>query len=43
MKPAVLAGKLLKALVGLALMRVRVAGYFTVAATFADYPVKPTL
>ncbi|WP_309897569.1 CehA/McbA family metallohydrolase [Archangium sp.] len=42
MKPAVLAGKLLKALVGLALMGVGVAGFFTVSATFADYPVIPT-
>jgi hypothetical protein len=41
-KPAVLAGKLLKALVGLVMMGVGVAGFFTVSATFADYPVIPT-
>jgi hypothetical protein len=40
-KPAVLAGKLLRALVGLVLMVVGVAGFFTLAATFAEYPVIP--
>ncbi len=41
MKPAVLAGKLLRALVGLVLMVMGVAGFFTLAATFAEYPVIP--
>jgi hypothetical protein len=40
-KPAVLAGKLLRALVGLVLMVMGVAGFFTLAATFAEYPVIP--
>jgi hypothetical protein len=40
-KPAVLAGKLVRALVGLVLMVVGVAGFFTLAATFAEYPVIP--
>lgn len=39
MKPWVLAGKLLRAGVGLVLGVVGVAGFFTVAALFAHYPV----
>ncbi|HEY0097266.1 MAG TPA: PHP domain-containing protein, partial [Archangium sp.] len=39
MRPAVVAGKLLRALVGLVLMVMGVAGFVTLAATFAEYPV----
>ncbi len=39
MKPSVLAGKLLRALLGLVLLLLGVAGFFTLAATYAEYPV----
>lgn len=42
MKPAVLVGKLLRALLGLFLLLLGVAGFFTVAATQAEYPVVPS-
>ncbi len=41
MKPAVLVGKLLRALLGLVLMLLGVAGFFTLAATAVEYPVVP--
>lgn len=41
MKPAVVVGKVLKALVGLVLLVLGIAGFFTFAAAFADYPVVP--
>ncbi|MFL5355673.1 PHP domain-containing protein [Archangium sp.] len=41
MKPAVLAGKLLRALLGLVLGVLGVAGFFTLAASYAEYPVVP--
>lgn len=41
MKPKVMVGKVLRALVGLVLLLVGIAGFFTFAATFADYPVVP--
>jgi hypothetical protein len=41
MKPAVVVGKVLRALVGLVVVLLGVAGFFTFAATFADYPVVP--
>jgi hypothetical protein len=41
MKPAVLAGKLARALLGLVLLVVGAAGFFTLAASFAEYPVVP--
>jgi hypothetical protein len=37
----VVVGKLLRALVGLVLLVLGIAGFFTCAATFADYPVVP--
>ncbi|HEX8820866.1 MAG TPA: CehA/McbA family metallohydrolase [Archangium sp.] len=42
MKPAVLVGKLLRALLGLVLVLLGVAGFFTLSATYAEYPVIPT-
>lgn len=39
MKPKVVVGKALRALVGLVLLLVGIAGFFTFAGTFADYPV----
>jgi PHP domain len=39
MKPAVVLGKVLRALVGLVLLLVGLAGFFSFAALFADYPV----
>lgn len=41
MKPKVVVGKTLRALVGLVLLLVGIAGFFTFAGTFADYPVVP--
>ncbi len=41
MKPSVLVGKLLRALLGLVLLLLGVAGFFTFAATYAEYPVVP--
>jgi hypothetical protein len=38
-KPSVLAGKLLRALLGLVLLLLGVAGFFTLAAVYAEYPV----
>jgi hypothetical protein len=40
-KPWVLAGKLLRALLGLVLLLLGVAGFFTFSASYADYPVVP--
>lgn len=39
MKPAVVVGKLLRALLGLVLLLLGVAGFFTLAASYAEYPV----
>ena len=41
MKPGTVVGKLLRALLGLVLMVLGFAGFFTCAATQADYPVVP--
>ncbi len=41
MKPAVVVGKLLRALLGLVLLLLGVAGFFTLAASYAEYPVVP--
>jgi hypothetical protein len=41
-KPAVVLGKLLRALLGLVLMLLGVAGFFTLAASYAEYPVVPS-
>ena len=41
MKPLVVVGKLLRALVGLVLLLMGVMGVFTCGATFTDYPVVP--
>ncbi|PTL82346.1 PHP domain-containing protein [Vitiosangium sp. GDMCC 1.1324] len=41
MKPSVLAGKLLRALLGLVLVLLGWAGFFTLAASYAEYPVVP--
>ena len=42
MKPAVVVGKLLRALLGLVLLLLGVAGFFTLAASYAEYPVVPS-
>ncbi|MCY1079729.1 PHP domain-containing protein [Archangium lansingense] len=42
MKPAVVVGRLLRALLGLVLLLLGVAGFFTLAAFYAEYPVVPS-
>ena len=42
MKPAVVVGKLLRALLGLVLLLLGVAGFFTLAASYVEYPVVPS-
>jgi hypothetical protein len=41
-KPSVLVGKLLRALLGLVLLVLGVAGFFTLAASYVEYPVVPS-
>lgn len=42
MKPLVLAGNLLRALLGLVLLVLGMAGFFTLAASYTEYPVVPS-